>query len=825
MATITGTDLADNLPRGTDPDTSGADTINGLGGNDTITGGGGNDLLLGGNGDDRFLISGGSFGVDTINGGDGADRIRLEGNVVVSQLLLDAAHVSNVEFLDFFLYTISGTNSADVFNLSGLGDSLSYRTIDMGEGADSFVGMSVSDYVLGGAGNDTLDGGAGADEFTGGSGDDRLLGGSGDDRFFVSGVDIGIDSFIGGEGADRIRLSGDLTVSRLQLGAAYVSSVEYLDFFLYSISGTSGNDVFVLNGVADSISYRTIDMGEGADIFIGMAVSDYVVGGAGNDTLDGGIGNDEITGGSGNDRLVGGSGDDRFFVGGVDIGIDSFIGGDGTDRIRLTSDLTVSRLLLYPGQVNSIEFLDFFLYSISGTSNDDIFNLSGVADSISYRSIDMGEGNDIFVGMAASDFVNGGAGNDTLDGGLGNDEITGGSGNDRLTGGGGDDRFFIWGGDFGTDSYNGGLGADRIRLSGDVTVSQLLLNNTYVSGVEFLDFSLYSISGTNGADVFDLSAITGSYSYRTIDLGDGNDRFIGMRADDYVNGGAGNDWLRGGIGNDVIDGGAGIDTVDFSDAMWAMNVNLSLTGAQLIGGGLGTDRLTQIENVVGSRFNDRLAGDSGHNRIDGGAGNDILLGGAGSDALIGGLGIDTADYSGGAGPVTVRLQVTGAQVIGGGQGSDVLVGIENLVGSAFNDRLEGNAATNVLSGASGNDLLFGLDGHDVLNGNLGHDTLVGGNGNDTLRGQYGNDVLLGGGGADRFEFDVNSGRDQINLWENGTDLMQIRIGIWQGVRIDDFSDLTITQSGANAVVSFGNASVTLTGVNVAMLDASDFVFV
>src|SRR5690606_8218134 len=50
--------------------------------------------------------------------------------------------------------------------------------------------------------------------------------------------------------------------------------------------------------------------------------------------------------------------------------------------------------------------------------------------------------------------------------------------------------------------------------------------------------------------------------------------------------------------------------------------------------GAGIDRLIDIENLVGSAFDDVLGGDAGNNVIDGGAGADVMTGGAGDDTYI-----------------------------------------------------------------------------------------------------------------------------------------------------------------------------------------------
>ncbi|WP_199260290.1 beta strand repeat-containing protein [Paracoccus binzhouensis] len=838
MATINGTDGSDTLVG-----TGDADVINALGGNDSLTGGGGNDTMRGGSGDDTFYIGGTEFGRDVFDGGDGADRIRLSGDVTVSSLLLNSSYLTSTETLDFSIYDIRGTGGNDVFDISGVTYTVSYDWIYLYDGNDSFVGYAGSDEVDGGSGADTLNGGAGSDYLTGGGGNDRLIGGSGDDTFYIGGTDFGHDVYDGGEGADRIRLTGDVTVASLQLTSANVISTETLDFSIYDIQGTGGNDVFNISGITYTVSYDWIYLSDGNDSFVGYAGSDEVDGGSGADTLNGGAGSDYLTGGGGNDRLIGGSGDDTFYIGGTDFGHDVYDGGEGADRIRMTGDITVSRLQLTSANVIGTETLDFAIYDIQGTGGNDVFNISGITYTVSYDWIYLHDGNDSFVGYSGSDEVDGGAGADTLNGGAGNDYLTGGTGNDRLIGGTGDDIFYISGTDFGQDVYDGGAGADRIRLTGDVTVARLALTAANVIGTETLDFSIYDIAGTGGNDVFNISGIRQTVSYDTIYLQDGNDIFVGYAGSDYVDAGAGSDTLFGEAGNDELDGGAGIDLVGYGAARGGVRVNLSLTSAQVIGGGQGTDTLANIENVNGSRFadaitgsaaanvlngaagNDVLAGLLGHDRLSGGIGNDLLNGGTGNDRLDGGAGYDTAGYGNATGGVRVDLRLTTAQAIGGGQGSDLLLGIEALNGSNYGDRLIGNGLNNRLNGGNGHDRLDGLVGNDLLQGGAGSDTLFGGVGNDVVTGGAGNDFMAGGLGADAFVFAVGNGADRITDWQDGLDRIRIVSGNWQGQRYDSFDDLDISQSGGNAVVRFGGTSITLNGVQAGELNASDFVFV
>ena len=59
-------------------------------------------------------------------------------------------------------------------------------------------------------------------------------------------------------------------------------------------------------------------------------------------------------------------------------------------------------------------------------------------------------------------------------------------------------------------------------------------------------------------------------------------------------------------------------------------VSGTATGGDLI----GNDRLSSIENLQGSIYNDRLAGNGGANRLQGLGGGDVLVGRGGADRFV-----------------------------------------------------------------------------------------------------------------------------------------------------------------------------------------------
>ena len=112
------------------------------------------------------------------------------------------------------------------------------------------------------------------------------------------------------------------------------------------------------------------------------------------------------------------------------------------------------------------------------------------------------------------------------------------------------------------------------------------------------------------------------------------------------------------------------------------------------------------------------------------SGDDTISGAAGLDVVYGGTGTDTASYTASASAVTVDLS-TGTGT-GGDADGDMLRGIENVTGSAFDDTLTGDANANVLTGGAGNDTLNGGGGDDTLDGGAGADILDGGAGYDIV---------------------------------------------------------------------------------------------
>jgi len=232
----------------------------------------------------------------------------------------------------------------------------------------------------------------------------------------------------------------------------------------------------------------------------------------------------------------------------------------------------------------------------------------------------------------------------------------------------------------------------------------------------------------------DLDAFVGNYS--------GNIRF-------YTNDSSGL-LLVSTSGNDILTGTSSAnDTVSYVTADAAVTVLLATTTQQdTLGAGL--DTLTNIENLIGSNFDDKLTGNNKNNILNGGAGNDELRGWSGEDDLIGGRG-DDIYFVDNAGDVIIENSDEGQDKIYTSVGYTLPSNVENLtlggtlaingVGNRLANKLLGNTAANRLDGGDGDDILDGKAGADQMYGGSGNDHFVVDNPGDIVDGDYGIDKV------------------------------------------------------------------------------------
>jgi Ca2+-binding RTX toxin-like protein len=632
----------------------------------------------------------------------------------------DALRVQAVALDVFFAGTTVGTARSDIFLGDAAGNSFDAGAgndvLDGGAGNDTLFGRAGDDVLDGGAGadvlygedgNDSLAGGADGDQLFGGNGNDSVLGGDGADTLYGdAGADVldggaGNDQVYGGDGADSYRFGigsgvdivqnydGDalgVNADSLVLGAgvtpAGLSVTRLYDNLILKINGTTDqltvNNYFITDATT-SYAIETIRFADGtvwdintvkvkvqqgtdaADTLYGYAGNDTLLGGLGNDTLAGRAGDDVLDGGAGADVLYGEDGNDNL-SGGTDAdtlqggnGNDSVLGGDGADTLYGDAGADV---------------LD------GGAGNDQVYGGDG-ADTASYASATLGvtvslalaaAQNTLGAGtdtLSSVENLTGSAFNDTLTGNAGDNTLDGGAGNDALTGGAGADTYVL-------DSAS-----DTVAEALNEGVDTLVANHTRTLGANQENLTLSGTAAINA---------TGNELANTLIGNSANNVLTGGLGADAMNGGAGNDvYYVDNIGDMVVEGlNEGTDTV-YSTLSYTLGVNqehVVLTGSAAV-------------NATGNESANNLYSNAGNNTLDGGAG------------------VDQAVYNQVAAGVTVSLAVTGAQNTGAASGTDTLVNIESLYGSAYNDTLTGNAGANVLNGYLGADAMSGGAGDDA----------------------------------------------------------------------------------------------------------------
>ncbi|WP_281276203.1 choice-of-anchor L domain-containing protein [Aliishimia ponticola] len=157
------------------------------------------------------------------------------------------------------------------------------------------------------------------------------------------------------------------------------------------------------------------------------------------------------------------------------------------------------------------------------------------------------------------------------------------------------------------------------------------------------------------------------------------------------------------------------------------------------------DTLSQSPTLSGTDDANRLEGTAANETINAFGGDDILIGGLGNDKLNGGDGVDTASYETASAGVEVYLNAGKSR---GADGYDTLTEIENLTGSAHDDRLIGDSGDNHLVGGDGADIIKGNGGNDSFDGGAGDDVIRGGAGDDMMQGGDGSDIMFALAGAD-----------------------------------------------------------------------------
>ena len=295
---------------------------------------------------------------------------------------------------------------------------------------------------------------------------------------------------------------------------------------------------------------------------------------------------------------------------------------------------------------------------------------------------------DSILGTDFSDSIDGLGGNDTIEGGGGGDRIIGGAGNDILSAFKsyddnefvsewlnlfGDDVDYLYGGvgndiyildswvigdhgqvfiieelNQGTDTIIGSVSRSRPSFTMPENIENYV-NDTSLSDngtpiyVEVTGNNLNNLIQTGPKSWNDIYKLTSGIdefhnSYEFFSGGDGNDTLKTGAGDDILDGGNGNDKLYGGNDNDTLIGGAGADSIDggfgsdvatFTSALAGISVDLNKGTAKSTTGndtaGIGSDKLSNIENVIAGNYADTITGSKVSNTLTGGYGNDTFI--------------------------------------------------------------------------------------------------------------------------------------------------------------------------------------------------------
>ena len=634
-------------------------------------------------------------GADTFTGSEGADWVSYEGSDAVEITLNDDAAVA------------AGVGGA------AEGDTLtSIRNIIGTAQGDTLTGNDKANILRGGEGVDTIDGGAGSDIIEGGVGVDILDGGT--DTGAVAGADTSKDtlSYANEEHSADLGVVVNLatstsfdyattttrdTISNFEnvIGSRYADTLTG-DAQANILAGGAGGDELRGNAGDDTLNGEagvdTLYGGDDNDILSGGDDGDTLNGGAGGDTLNGGVGDDIIHGGAGVDTLNGEGGTDSYI----------FNAGDGADTIEIDTD--GGRLLFKAAtSLGSFSFERDSDNNVKITVGEDSVEILAAAYAdgryaLHYDADDKPLGalivsaggtltgsseGDVIIGTAQADTINGGGGGDRIAGGVGADTLNGGAGSDTISGGAGADTYIFRVGD-GADTISDGEGdtinlrfigayeatdfaatsnnfnkvgnnleitIDKDTANNNPIIDKVTINDAYNSEGELR----FTIDVEYGVDLSNLYAVLGIESNPFLAT-NAADTFTGLAA-------IGADWV-----SYAYEGFTPFTTTGGKVVGVYFDLNTESGNPAFVQWASADDSLTDINNFIGTEYqdtftgtgadnifhgnggDDRLQGYSGDDMLYGGAGNDeifgqynnnIIDGGAGADTLIGGTGIDT----------------------------------------------------------------------------------------------------------------------------------------------------------------------------------------
>jgi Ca2+-binding RTX toxin-like protein len=813
---VSGDDGRDIVIGGTGADRliggRGEDTLSGDAGDDDLHAGADDDILSGGRGDDQ-MVGGAGDDVFKYARGDGRDTVFDAFGSFWTAIWSAEGGWINGFVRDDVTGEVTGPDGALVYGNVGTQDAPDYRWFgrfdyDVTRRADGSKAGTLYRYDQAAAdasaagivnlGTDTIEFAIGISiqdvilTRTSAASDDLVL--------TITSENAEVSSYAAG--ADSI------TIRNWYASPGQIEKLAFYQTGVLAIGGAGAVNIVAATDANDGTMSAPLVGSAGADWITGGSGDDVVAGGSGDDIIAGNSGFDTLRGEGGRDVLYGGAGDD-LLDGGLDA--DMLFGGAGMDAASYASV--------------GVSFRAYLGFSWANTGS--------AAEGDEYDGIEN------LIGGSGSDGATTG---DVLGGDEGDNEITGGRGDDILYGGAGDDSYLWNGLEWKDTIREGAYAVEQVldkagNLAAGYAVEWSRTDEVRPDGGHYwrlavtgpggelaYENALYAPAASNppappptawdqngwlagfarsanGYQVLREKIDTGAAGGSdTIEFGAGItladlsfERFSGALRDDA----AGTDLvvrfqnsqldhIR--IENQYSAWGA-VETLLFRDGFSVSLSGLAVAaaGATLAGTESG-DFLVgaggiSAETLVGGLGNDVLSGLRGADILRGEGGDDVLEGGSGSyaDTLDGG---ETEDEEAGdtvryvrSSAVTVDLRLSTGQA-GGEAAGDILIGIENVVGSATGgdvldgddgaNRLDGLDGNNVIRGWGGDDAIYTGTGADLLYGGDGIDALSGGEGADQLWGDAGDDVLAGGAGGDRL--DGGSGGDEL-IGGEGDDIL------------------------------------------------------
>ena len=528
------------------------------------------------------LRSGSTF---TLIGGAGADVFRFDAGAdgaasLTSTTTVNGGTGASLDKLEITYLTplptpsiFNNVSHIEILTLADGSPGSVYNSIQL---PDALVSSADDDHlltVIGGSATDQID----ASLVTTAGNHVALYGGGGADDFNISPANMNSgDTIDGGSDTSNDTLSFEFAGT---LTAGDLANVSHIETVRLSLGTNSIAIPDAMVGSADDGHVLTVVGRQGNDTIDASAVTTA----ANSVVFDSGGGNDTLIGGAGNDTAI--------YYGQWDLysPFETFDGGGGSNTLDMSR--TISAIWFGYNDPSGIE-----AWTKEGPDISQDGTWTPLVDTTNVQNLIGTPYDDVFSGDAS-------------------------------------DNTYTYTGGF--DTFSGGGGTNTLDLSRMTSAVWYGVNDP--SGIE--------------AWTKDNSDVSQPGTWRPIVDTSNVQNIIGTAYNDQITGGDSDNvftytdvhTLTGGF--DTFNGGGGSNTLDLSRmsaAIWYGHNDPSgieaFTKDNADYNLPGTDRAlvdtSNVQNVIGSAYNDQITGDAGANRIAGGGGADLLVGAGGGDTFV-----------------------------------------------------------------------------------------------------------------------------------------------------------------------------------------------